>query len=68
MTKSKLIVLKRVSDIINEHYEPFCLRHCYSEVWRKYVYPELGICYRTYKSYVQLAKKTRLIKCKKDYL
>lgn len=34
--------------ITEEHYEKGNNRRCYHQVWRRYIYPIYGCCYRTY--------------------
>lgn len=40
--------VKAVQDIVREHYEPGRLDRCYSEVWRRWVYPQYPMSQRTF--------------------
>lgn len=46
--KSTLVRAEKVKAITALHYEPGNLAKCYKAVWRRWIEPEFGICYRTY--------------------
>ena len=50
--KNTLLRIRRVCEITQQHYEPGNLQKCYKAVWRKYVYDDYPMCYRTYLSYI----------------
>ena len=39
--------------LVKRHYEPGNHMRCYKAVWRRYVYPKTGICYRTFLNYLK---------------
>lgn len=43
---------REVRLIAKRHYEPGNHMRCYKEVWRRYVLPKMGICYRTFLNYL----------------
>ncbi len=46
--KSTLTRITRLKSLTRQYYEPGNQSRCYKFVWRRYVYPEFGIHYRTY--------------------
>lgn len=46
--KSTLARAGKVKSITALHYEAGNLAKCYKAVWRRWIEPEFGICYRTY--------------------
>ncbi|MBR4273829.1 MAG: hypothetical protein IKQ30_13455 [Bacteroidales bacterium] len=50
--RNYLLRVKLVSDIVEQHYEPGSYANSYYKVWRKYVYPQYPMCYRTMLNYV----------------
>lgn len=58
--KSTLKRIREVCEITQEHYETGNLSKCYRAIWRKYIEPKYGICYRTYLNYINkpLPKKS----------
>jgi hypothetical protein len=50
--KSTLYRIREVCEITREHYEEGSQSKCYRAVWRKYIEPKYGICYRTYLNYI----------------
>lgn len=50
--KSTLARVKAIREITEQHYERGNNRRCYKSVWRHYVYPVFGCCYRTYLNYL----------------
>lgn len=50
--KSTLARIRRAREITATHYEPGNQSRSYSAVWRRWVYPELAICFRTYMGYI----------------
>lgn len=45
-----------VERLISEHYEPECHRKCYLNVWRHFVFPQMGISQRTFTRYLKIIK------------
>lgn len=46
---------KRMKDIIaivNEEYQPGDQNRCYKAIWRRRIFPEFGVCYKTLLSYL----------------
>ncbi|MDE5944543.1 MAG: hypothetical protein K2K83_02630 [Rikenella sp.] len=43
---------KALQELTAQHYEPERHDRCYKWVWRKYVYPQFGICYHSYLRYL----------------
>lgn len=50
--KSTLLRIRDICAITNEHYEVGNQSKCYKAIWRKYIEPKYGICYRTYLKYI----------------
>ncbi|MBR1633040.1 MAG: hypothetical protein IJ686_04730 [Bacteroidales bacterium] len=50
--KNTLLRIKRVCEIVNQHYEPGNYAKSYYKVWKEYVYPLYPMCYRTLLKYV----------------
>lgn len=50
--KSTMARVKAIRAITEEHYEAGNNARCYKSVWRYYVYPVYGCCYRTYLNYL----------------
>lgn len=46
--KSTLARAEKIKAITVLHYEQGNLAKCYKAVWRHWIAPEFGICYRTY--------------------
>lgn len=46
--KSTLSRSKKIKAITALHFEPGNQARCYKAVWRRWIEPEFGICYRTY--------------------
>lgn len=46
--KSTLTRAEKVKALTALHYEIGNQARCYKAVWRRWIYPEFGICYRTY--------------------
>lgn len=53
--KSTLARVKAIQAITELHYEAGNNSRCYKSVWRFYVYPIYGICYRTYLNYLGIS-------------
>ena len=43
-----------IKEITAQYYEPENHAKCYKMVWKKYIYPRFGICYRTYLKYMKV--------------
>lgn len=50
--KSTACRIREICELTQEHYEPGNQSKCYRAVWRKYIEPKYGICYRTYLNYI----------------
>ena len=50
--KSTLCRIKEIRKLANELYEPGNQSRCYRAVWRKYIEPKYGMCYRTFLNYL----------------
>ncbi len=46
--KSTLARAAKIKVVTALHYEAGNQAKCYAAVWRRYIEPEFGICYRTY--------------------
>ncbi|HJE88605.1 hypothetical protein [Rikenella microfusus] len=46
---------KALQELTARYYEPERHDRCYKWVWRKYVYPQFGICYHSYLRYLHTA-------------
>lgn len=46
--KSTLARAEKVKAVTALHYEAGNQAKCYAAVWRRWIEPEFGICYRTY--------------------
>ncbi len=44
--------VKAIIRIVNEMYEPGNQSRCYKAIWRDRIYPEYGVCYATFLSYI----------------
>lgn len=42
----------KVREVTERNYEPGNQARCYKAVWRRYVWPEYRICYRTFREYL----------------
>lgn len=45
---------RTIQEITEKHYEPENQAKCYRQVWRKHIYPLLGIGYRSYLRYLKV--------------
>lgn len=50
--KSTVCRIREICAITQQHYEVGNYSKSYYAVWRKYIEPRYGICYRTYLSYL----------------
>lgn len=50
--KSTLKRIREVCAIAREHYEAGNQSKCYRAVWRNFIEPKYGICYRTFLNYI----------------
>lgn len=50
--KSTITRVMAIRAITENNYEPGNAQKCYKAVWRRYVYPIYGCCYRTYLNYL----------------
>ena len=54
MHKSTKERAKEIQLIAAKHYENGVQAKCYKAVWRKYIYPNIGICYNTFLTYLKI--------------
>lgn len=52
ITKKDTTSARALQELTAQHYEPERHDRCYKWVWRKYVYPQFGICYHSYLRYL----------------
>lgn len=45
--------IERVVEIVKREYEAGDQRKMYKAIWRKFIYPEFGICYKTMLEYLK---------------
>ena len=53
------IKIAQVESIISEHYEPENHSKCYFNVWRHFVFPQMGISKATFDRYLKVIKARR---------
>lgn len=51
--KGYYIRAKMIQEFTAQHFEPGRQDRCYAAIWRRYIYPRLGICYMTYLRYLK---------------
>lgn len=56
--KSTIARAKHIKALTALHYEAGNQAKCYRAVWRHYIKPEYGICYRTYLTYLGIDPDT----------
>lgn len=56
--KSTIARAKHIKALTALHYEAGNQAKCYRAVWRHYIEPEYGICYRTYLTYLGIDTDT----------
>lgn len=44
--------IKAITAIVKEEYQPGANSRCYKAIWRRRIYPEFGVCYNTFLSYL----------------
>ena len=44
--------IRAIVAIVNEEYQPGDQSRCYKAIWRRRIYPEFGVCYNTFLSYL----------------
>jgi hypothetical protein len=54
MQASTLIRARAAQRIAAKHYEVGNQSKCYKAVWRRFVFPNMGICYATFLTYLKL--------------
>lgn len=52
--KGYYIRVHLIREITDQYYEPENHAKCYKQVWKKYIYPRFGICYRSYLNYLHV--------------
>ncbi len=45
--------IERVNEVVKREYETGDQSKCYKAIWRKTIFPELGICYKTMLDYLK---------------
>lgn len=53
--------INAVRQITMQHYEPENIAKCYKAIWRKFIRPQFGICYRTYLNYIGQPRPQRAV-------
>jgi len=53
--RSTIARAKKIRALTALHYEAGNQAKCYRAVWRHWIEPEFGICYRTYLSYLGIS-------------
>lgn len=56
--KSTLARAEQIKALTALHYEAGNQAKCYKAVWRRWIEPQFGICYRTYLNLLGLALET----------
>lgn len=59
MYKSTQARIKQIREITQKHYEEGNQSKCYRAIWRNYIYPVFGVCYRTYLTYVNTSIQSK---------
>lgn len=49
---STMCRINEICCIVLLHYEPGNQSKCYKAIWRKYIEPKYGVCYRTFLNYI----------------
>lgn len=44
--------IKAIVDIVKSDYQPGDHSRCYKAIWRRRIWPEYGVCYETFLSYL----------------
>ena len=44
--------IRAIIAIVNEEYQPGDQNRCYKAIWRRRIWPEYGVCYNTFLSYL----------------
>ncbi len=59
-----------IKELAEQYYEPERHDRCWKAVWRRHIYPRYGICYDTFLTYLQEARKaeTSCIESKEQML
>ena len=48
---------KMIQELAAQYYEPENHAKCYKAVWKKQIFPQFGICYRTFLNYLKIEIK-----------
>ena len=48
--------MQAICRIVEAEYEPGDQTRCYKAIWRRRIWPEFGICYKTFLSYLDVPK------------
>lgn len=51
---------RSIQQIAARHYEPGNQRKCLKSVWRRYIQPEYGLCYRSFLNYCKVELPSHL--------
>ena len=41
-----------IQEIVRQHYEPERQDRCKAAIWRRYIYPQFGVCYQSFLRYL----------------
>lgn len=44
--------IKAITEIVKAEYQPGDHSRCYKAIWRRRIFPEYGVCYETFLSYL----------------
>ena len=44
--------IKAIVEIVKAEYQPGDQSRCYAAIWRRRIWPEYGVCYKTFLSYL----------------
>lgn len=47
--------MKAIREIVEAEWQPGDQSRCYAAIWRRRIWPEFGICYKTFLSYLGVA-------------
>lgn len=57
--KNTMLRMRKVCEIVQQHYEPGNYAKSYRQVWKKYVYPVYPMCYHTLIKYINTPPERR---------
>lgn len=48
-----------IQEIVRQHYEPERQDRCKAAIWRRYIYPQFGVCYQSFLRYLNTRVPTK---------